>query len=720
MKLVIVESPAKGKTIERYLGSGYKVLASFGHVRDLPVKDIGIDIKNNFEPEYIIPPKSKRTVAALKSEAKKADTVYLATDLDREGEAISWHLVEALGLNSPKSKTQGPKVERITFHEITKAAIEKAISNPRDINMDLVNAQQARRVLDRLVGYKLSPFLWKKVAKGLSAGRVQSVAVRLIVDREREIEKFKPEEFWKIVAHLFKDKAENSFATLLNFVDGKSADKLFVKNEKQATEIESDLKKASYTITDIKKTEVQRFPAAPFTTSTLQMEAARKLGYSAKQTMMLAQRLYEEGKITYMRTDSVNLSKEAVSAQRKVILDRFGAKYLPEKANIYQTKSKGAQEAHEAIRPTDLKVDLAGNENQESRLYELIWKRTIASGMLPARFEQMDIIVEAKSKKVYGFFARGLKQLFDGFTSVYTEGRDDEETSDENDHLPSLNKGDKLELKDLTKEQKFTEPPKRYTEATLVKKLEKEGIGRPSTYAPIMSTIRERGYVNLENRVFIPSEIGKLVNDLLVDNFPDIVDLQFTAHVEDDFDEISLGKVEWRPMIKEFYEPFAKNLAIREKEVVKADILGSPDEKCPECKAPLVYRVSKFGKFIACSKYPECKYNKSLEEDNAEKAEENGDESAEGLTISEEICPKCGKSMVIKKGRFGTFLACSDYPKCKTTMSIPTGIKCPDCKKGDVVTRRTKRGKVFWGCSRYPDCKFASWTKPDGAPSSEK
>lgn len=703
MNLVIVESPAKGKTIERYLGSGYKVMASFGHVRDLPIKDLGIDVKNNFEPNYIIPTKSKKVVSSLKAEAKKAASVYLATDLDREGEAISWHLVKALSLKDPK---------RITFHEITKNAIEKAVKNPREINIDLVNAQQARRVLDRLVGYKLSPFLWKKVAKGLSAGRVQSVAVRLIVDREREIESFKPQEYWKIIAHLYKDQAEKSFGALLNSIDNKPVDKLHVKNGKEAASIETDLKKAQYKIADIKKEEVFRNPAAPFTTSTLQMEAARKLGYSAKQTMMLAQKLYEDGKITYMRTDSVNLSNEAVKTQRKVIAERYGDKYLPEKANLYQTKTKGAQEAHEAIRPTDLKNDSAGRDRQEIKLYELIWKRTIASGMNPACFEQMDIVVEAKSKKLYGLFARGLKQLFDGFTKVYTEGKDFDDEEESNNTLPTLNKGDILSLKDLFKEQKFTEPPKRYTEATLVKKLEKEGIGRPSTYAPIMSTIRDRGYVNLENRVFIPTETGKIVNDLLVKNFPEIVDLKFTAHIENDFDDISLGKTDWQPVIKEFYDPFSKELKERDAEVKKADILGDPNEKCPKCGKPLVYRVSKFGKFIACSNFPECKYSKSLEEDKLEKDVKSGKETPQEEIVSEEKCPKCGKPMIIKSGRFGTFLACSDYPTCKETMSMPTGIKCPECHEGDVITRRTKRGKVFWGCSRYPKCKYASWVKP--------
>ena len=720
--LVIVESPAKGKTIEKYLGSDYKVLASFGHVRDLPLKKLGVDVKKNFEPEYEIPDKSKKTIRELKAAAAKVDMIYLATDLDREGEAISWHVAEALGLLHPETsfeserggsslrvedRVPSPKYHRITFHEITKSALEKAIKSPREIDMNLVDAQQARRVLDRLVGYKLSPFLWKKVAKGLSAGRVQSVAVRLVVDREREILGFKAQEYWNIVANLFKDAPENSFAANLYKIDDKIVDKLFVKNEKQALDIVKDLEKAKYTVLDIKKETVKRYPSTPFTTSTLQMEAARKLGFSAKKTMMMAQRLYESGHITYMRTDSLNLSAEAINDQRSAIKNRFGEKYLPATANVYKAKTKGAQEAHEAIRPTDFKLESAGSERDQERLYDLIWKRTVASGMVPAEFDQVDLLVEAKNARDYQLQARALKQVFDGFMKVYTEGRDFDETEEVVD-LPKLVIGDKLTLKDLTKDQKFTEPPRRYTEATLVKKLEKEGIGRPSTYAPTMSTIRDRGYVTMDGKFFVPSEIGTMVNDVLVDNFPNIVDLQFTAHIEDDFDEIAEGKIEWQNAIREFYEPFAKELTEKNKEVNKADLLGTLDEKCPECGADLVYRMSKFGKFIACSKYPECKYSKSLEEDKLDK----NPDSAEAQAVSEEKCPKCGKQMVIKTGRFGTFLACPDYPKCKSTMAIPTGIKCPDCEKGDVVSRRTKKGRIFWGCSRYPECKYATWENP--------
>lgn len=706
--LVIVESPAKGKTIEKYLGSDYKVLASFGHVRDLPVKELGVDVKKNFEPEYVIPAKSKKTISDLKAAAAKADMIYLATDLDREGEAISWHVAEALGLGSTKSQKPNSKpYHRITFHEITKSALEKAIKSPREIDMHLVDAQQARRVLDRLVGYKLSPFLWKKVAKGLSAGRVQSVAVRLVVDREREILAFKPVEYWNIVANLYKDAPENSFSAKLYKVDDKIADKLFVKNEKQALDLVKDLEKSKYSVADIKKEIVKRFPSAPFTTSTLQMEAARKLGFSAKKTMMMAQRLYEDGHITYMRTDSLNLSQEAITAQRETIKTRFGEKYLPETANVYQAKTKGAQEAHEAIRPTNFKIENAGAERDQERLYDLVWKRTIASGMMPAEFDQIDLLVDAKNSHDYQLQARALKQKFDGFMKVYTEGKDFEEENDIVD-LPKLEIGDKLSLKDLLKEQKFTEPPRRYTEATLVKKLEKEGIGRPSTYAPTMSTIRDRNYVTMDGKFFVPSEIGMMVNDVLVDNFPEIVDLQFTAHIEDDFDEIADGKIEWQEVIKEFYDPFAKELTEKNKEVNKADLLGNPEEKCPECGADLVYRMSRFGKFIACSKYPECKYSKSMEEDELEK----NPDSKVAEAVSEEKCPKCGKQMIVKTGRFGTFLACPDYPKCKTTMPIPTGVKCPDCGEGDVVSRRTKKGRIFWGCSRYPKCKYATWENP--------
>ena len=703
MNLVIVESPAKGQTIEKYLGSGYKVLASFGHVRDLPEKKLGIDTKD-FSPEYVIPAKSRKTIKNLKEAAKKAKTVYLATDLDREGEAISWHIAQALGLADEQGKPK-KDYKRIVFHEITKKAIEKAIASPRLIDIPLVDAQQARRIIDRLVGYKLSPLLWKKIGKGLSAGRVQSVALRLISDREREILGFKSEGYWQIAPFLYKDKPERDFATTIVKIDDRLIQKLGVKDKKDANQIVADLKKANYRVLDVKQSEVFRFPAHPFTTSTLQMEAARKLGFSAKQTMTLAQKLYEDGKITYMRTDSVNLAPEAIGALRKRIVDQYGKDYLPEKPNIYKTKTRGAQEAHEAIRPTDFNLDEASSDPKINRLYQLILKRTLASGMLPAKFEQIDLQIEAQAKKVYQLKTRGLKQLFDGFMRVYIEGRD-EEDEEKDQILPNIKVDDRLKLNKIIDEEKFTEPPRRYTEATLVKKLENEGIGRPSTYAPIMSTIRERNYVIIENRYFKPTEIGLMVNDLLVENFPDIVDLKFTAKIEEDFDQIAENKKSYQPVVKDFYLPFAKNLKEKEKEIDKKDILGTLDEKCPECSSPLVYRMSRFGKFIACSNYPDCRYSRPLEDKETEKKEKE-------ILKDAPNCPKCGHQMELKRGRFGEFLACSNYPECKTTMAIPTGVKCPECKKGDVVSRRSKKGRIFWGCSRYPDCKYATWENPE-------
>jgi DNA topoisomerase-1 len=703
MNLVIVESPAKGQTIEKYLGSGYKVLASFGHVRDLPEKKLGIDTKD-FSPEYVIPAKSRKTIKNLKEAAKKAKTVYLATDLDREGEAISWHIAQALGLADEQGKPK-KDYKRIVFHEITKKAIEKAIASPRLIDIPLVDAQQARRIIDRLVGYKLSPLLWKKIGKGLSAGRVQSVALRLISDREREILGFKSEGYWQIAPFLYKDKPERDFATTLVKIDDRLIQKMGIKDKKDASQIVADLKKANYRVLDVKQSEVFRFPAHPFTTSTLQMEAARKLGFSAKQTMTLAQKLYEDGKITYMRTDSVNLAPEAIGALRKRVVDQYGKDYLPEKPNIYKTKTRGAQEAHEAIRPTDFNLDEASSDPKINRLYQLILKRTLASGMLPAKFEQIDLQIEAQAKKVYQLKTRGLKQLFDGFMRVYIEGRD-EEDEEKDQILPNIKVDDRLKLNKIIDEEKFTEPPRRYTEATLVKKLENEGIGRPSTYAPIMSTIRERNYVIIENRYFKPTEIGLMVNDLLVENFPDIVDLKFTAKIEEDFDQIAENKKSFQPVVKDFYLPFAKNLKEKEKEIDKKDILGTLDEKCPECSSPLVYRMSRFGKFIACSNYPDCRYSRPLEDKETEKKEKE-------ILKDAPNCPKCGHQMELKRGRFGEFLACSNYPECKTTMAIPTGVKCPECKKGDIVSRRSKKGRIFWGCSRYPDCKYATWENPE-------
>ncbi len=707
MNLVVVESPAKAKTIEKYLGKDYKVLASFGHVRDLPKKELGVNVDKNYEPEYEIPSQAQKTVRMLKEQSNKADILYLATDLDREGEAISWHLLEAL-----KWKKD---YHRITFSEITQKAITEAVNKPRKINMDLVNAQQARRVLDRLVGYKLSPLLWKKVKSGLSAGRVQSVTVRLIVEREREIRNFKPIEFWQINSILSKQNENKNFKALLIAANDKKIGKLDVKTAAEADVIKSNLINAKYVVDKVESKESVRRPSAPFTTSTLQMEASRKLGFSAKQTMMLAQKLYESGKITYMRTDSTNLSADAVEAIRKHIEQQFGQKYLPAGAQNYQTKTKKAQEAHEAIRPTDVKMMSASEDGREQKLYELIWKRTIASQMNNAIFDILEITIVTNTTEKYTFFAKGESLKFDGFIKVYTEGRDDEIEEDKFD-LPQVAVGEELKFWELLCDQKFTEPPKRYSEATLVKKLESMGIGRPSTYAPTLSTIQDRGYTRLEEKRFIPEEIGEIVNDLLVEHFKYIVDYDFTAKMEEEFDSVADGEAEWQKIIDDFYVPFAKDLTEKNKEISKDDIIKVEklDEKCPECGEGLVIKLGRYGKFVACSNYPKCKYSRPLENKLGEGESIEGQEGSDGSEVAAEKCDKCGGDMKLKEGRFGKFFACSNYPECKNTKAIiqSTGVVCPDCGKGEVIQRRTKRGKTFWGCSKYPDCKYATWEKP--------
>lgn len=712
MNLVIVESPAKAKTIEKYLGPDFKVLASYGHVRDLPQKSLGVDLKKDYEPEYEILPKAKKTVSALKALASKAELIYLATDLDREGEAISWHLATALNL------AKSDKTKRIVFNEITKSAVEKAVQNPRSIDINLVDAQQARRVLDRLVGYKLSPLLWKKVKKGLSAGRVQSVAVRLVVEKEREIEGFKPVEFWVLGVKLSQKNDKLVFPAYLVETAGKSVTKYDIKTKADANKISGELDTATYTVLDVKHEDSVRLPSAPFTTSTLQMEASRKLGYSPKQTMVLAQHLYEAGHITYMRTDSINLSAEAVSAIKKMVVKNYGDKYLSDKDRIYATKTKHAQEAHEAIRPTHFDQLEVSDDRRGQKLYELIWKRTVATQMASAIFDVLTVRIGANDKR-YVFLAKGEAIKFEGFTKVYTEGQDDV-VEVAVAKIPELKKDEVLNYVDKIEEQKFTEPPKRYSEATLVKKLESLGIGRPSTYAPTLETIQQRGYVELLEKRFQPTDIGKIVTDLLVKHFLSIVDYQFTAEMEDKFDEIAEGKHKWQKIIDDFYLPFAKLLTEKNKELEKSEIMPveKTGEKCPECESELVIRHGRFGKFIACSNYPKCKYSRPLEsttdQNNSEVVTESG--GTETLTEAEaEKCEKCGGKMILKEGRFGKFLACENYPKCKNTKAIvgKTGIKCPTCEKGEVIARRTRKGRTFWGCSRYPDCDYATWENPN-------
>ena len=657
--LIIVESPTKAKTITKFLGSGYTVLSSFGHVRDLPKSKIGVDIENGFEPHYIIPRTAKARVKDLKEKAKKATDVILATDEDREGEAIAWHIAHVLELDSEKAK-------RITFHEITKPAIEEALTHPRNIIMNLVDAQQARRILDRLVGYELSPFLWKKGMRGLSAGRVQSAALRLIAEREEEIKKFIPQEYWSIHANLKRSQTTEEFSTALVAIDDAKVGKLDIANEKQARDIVAAVKDASWTVERVTKKETKKMPAAPFTTSTLQQEAARKIRFSAKQTMMIAQQLYEGielpsegsvGLITYMRTDSLNVSASALADAQKVIAKKYGENFVFVGGRKFKTKSKGAQEAHEAIRPTDPARDPENLKDhltpQQWKLYNLIWRRFIASQMEHALFDTTAIDIAAREttdNKTYIFRANGIVKKFAGFLEAYP-------TKFEDALLPDVQEKESLTALAVTPDQHATQPPARYTEASLVKALEEHGIGRPSTYAPTISTIQSRGYVEKDkDRRLLPTEVGLKVNTMLVAHFPNIVDIAFTAHMEEELDGVAEGKTDWRKILKEFYVPFHENLTRKYDEVVKENM----DEK------------------------------------------------------TDQICEKCGSPMIIKMGRFGRFLACSNFPDCKNTKTIKKtiGIACSKCNEGEIVEKRTKKKRTFWGCSRYPACDFATWENP--------
>lgn len=704
--LVIVESPAKARMISKFLGKEYKVEASMGHVRDLPKSVMGVDVEKNFKPKYVISQDKKKVIKDLKSKIGAKTTVWMATDEDREGEAIAWHLIRALKLEkSPK---------RIVFHEITKPAILKAIESPRKIDSKLVDAQQARRVLDRLVGYELSPLLWKKIRYGLSAGRVQSVAVRLIVDREREIEAFKPDEFWKI--SVLCDHKNGEFEAFLAEKKGK---KYEPTTEKDAKKVVSAIKKADLEIAKVEKKKHKKNPAAPFTTSTLQQEAARKLHMSVKKTMTLAQHLYERGHedhglITYMRTDSVNLAGSALKQAASVIKEDFGKEYTLEEPRVFKSK-KGAQEAHEAIRPVDLTIKPADIKDKVDkdhyRLYKLIWERTIACQMASAVLDRTTISVEAED---YTLKAHGQTVEFDGFMKVYVEGRDHKKEGEEDRDriLPEVEEGDSVKAKKIDPTQHFTKPPPRYTEASLVKKMESLEIGRPSTYAPTIATIQARGYIERnESRQLEPHDIGKVVTDLLVKHFPDIVDYDFTAEMEDDLDRIADGKKEWEPILKAFYKPFHKLVEEKMESIKKEDVVEKTDEKCDECGAPMVIKFGRYGKFMSCSKYPECDNAKPMGEDEEEQKElDEMEKKFEGKK-----CKKCGEPMEVKTGRYGPFLACSGYPKCKNIESIVnlTGVHCPECKDGQLVERRTRKGgKLFWGCNKFPKCKFASWDKP--------
>ncbi len=678
--LVIVESPAKAKTISRFLGKNYDVIASYGHIRDLPEKSFGVDIEHNFKPRYVVPKEKKPVVDNIKKSASKADTIYIATDEDREGEAIGWHIVQAAKINEEK-------IKRIVFHEITKSAILESISSPRTINIDMVNSQEARRILDRIVGYKLSPLLAIKIRKGLSAGRVQSVALKLIVDREEEINNFVPQEYWTIELTF-----DNSITATLHKIDGKALDKFAIKNEEEALQLKAEIENESFRLASITKKKAAKKPDPPFITSTMQMAASTILGFSANKTMRIAQKLYEGvdmgsqrvGLITYMRTDSFNIAKEAIEKARSVIHTLFGEDYVPDKERIYKTKSKTAQEAHEAIRPTD--PSLLPEEvkpyltEDEYKLYTMIWKRFIASQMSDASFESATLVFTGGRFEAKTTLRR---LIFDGFIRVW------DYTKPESSDIPQLKKNQIYALEKVTPKQHFTEPPPRYTEATLIKELEKHGIGRPSTYATIISTIISRGYVELKNKKFYPQEIGIVTSKMLDKFFSDIINVKFTARMEEGLDKIAQRKLDKIKLLSDFYDKFKKLLDIAYEKMEKIKPEPEPtDIKCDLCGAPMVIREGKYGRFLACSNYPRCKNTKPLNEEQTDIK-----------------CDVCGAPMVIRYSKKGTkFLACSNYPECKNTKPYPTGLKCPLCG-GDLVERSSKKG-VFYGCSNYPECKF--------------
>ncbi len=663
-------------------------MSTKGHIRDLPKKSLGVDTEKNFKPKYVTPSRQKKTIKKLKTEVKKADEIILSTDPDREGEAISWHLKEALKLKD---------YERVSFHEITKSAILEALEKPRKIDKDLVNAQQARRVLDRLVGYKLSPVLWKKIYRdfSLSAGRVQSVALRLVAEREKEIRDFDPVTYWLIYAHL---KKSSVFRSKLIKIEGEKISKPGITKKKEFEKIKEELENFdNYKVTDVRKSKKKRNPYPPYTTSTLQQDASIRLNYSSKYTMRLAQTLYEKGLITYHRTDSFNLSTESRKKAEKIIKSKYGEKYY--KARNFKSKGR-TQEAHEAIRPTDPKRKSVGGKKQEKKLYELIRNRFLASQMSSAKIERKKIDIEADK---YLFRASGQKIVFDGFMKIYPI-KMKEQT------LPEVKIGDILDLKELETQEKETTPPARYSEASLIKELEKNEIGRPSTYAPTMATIQDRGYVEKEKKKLKATDIGIVVSNLLVNHFPDIVDLKFTAKMEKKLDQVAEGKENWKKMIKEFYEPFIENVKEKEKTLDKQNILKETEEDCPKCKkGKIVIKLGRNGKFKACSRFPECEYTEPMEE---EKEEVNKMKKEFGP----KKCDKCGSEMEIKQGRYGMFWGCSNYPKCKNTERLEkdTGIKCPECDEGTIIKKATRKGKIFWGCSNYPKCKFGTNYRPTG------
>ena len=780
--LVIVESPAKAKTIQKYLGKGFTVEASLGHVKDLPKSTLGVDVENDFDTDYIVIPGKEKVLTKLKKLALSVDKIYLAPDPDREGEAIAAHLADELGDGDKKKKKAKKKkkgegddeeerIRRVTFNEITKRAVQEAFEHPRDIDRNLVDAQQTRRVLDRLVGYQVSPLLWDKVRRGLSAGRVQTVALRLIVEREREIKAFEKKEYWTIDAHLAAAKPPAFDARFL----GKGEEKIEVPNGEEAEKIRKALEKADWLVRSVDKKERRRNATPPFTTSKLQQDSSRKLRFSVKRTMMIAQRLYEGvemgeegavGLITYMRTDSTRVSPDAIKDVREYISNEYGAQYLPEQPNTYKEK-KEAQAAHEAIRPTSVayhpdKIKQYLKED-EYKVYKLIWQRFVASQIMPAVFDQTTVDIDAKSgSEAFWFRVTGSVLKFDGFLKVYEESKDSKDEDDEElkHKLPPLEPGQKLTLRELKPEQHFTEPPPRYNEASLVKELEERGIGRPSTYAAILTTIQERMYAQKIGGKFVPTEIGLVVTDLLVENFPDIFDVQYTARLEEELDEIEEGKETWTQALADFYKKFEKDLKYASKHMENIKRMEKPtDEKCERCGSPLVIKWGKHGSFYACSAYkkddPEsCTFTKENpidlpDLDTADMQETSQEEYCEncgrpmvlkrgrfGQFMActgypeckttrrldqakkvpdiplEEKCPQCGRNMVLRHGRYGEFTSCSGYPDCKYVKQNFIGVKCPECKEGELVEKKARRGNFFYGCSNYPKCKFTSNYKP--------
>jgi DNA topoisomerase-1 len=696
--LVIVESPAKTKTLKRFLGKDYQLEASLGHVKDLPQKRLGVEVEEDFKPKYVVIPGKKKVIEKLKKEAKNAKRVYLAPDPDREGEAIAWHIAEEI-------KKSNPHIFRASFNEITREAVLRGIEQAGKIDMNKVNAQQARRILDRLVGYKVSPFLWKTVCRGLSAGRVQSVALRMICERDEEIEKFVPQEYWSITGFFETEKKEVFSADLVKI----KGEDLKIENQARAEEILKDLEQKRFEVTLFKTGKRKKLPYPPFITSTLEQDSARRLHFSPKKTMLLAQQLYEGvelgekgsvGLITYMRTDSVRISDSAKKAAYDFIKENFGTDYLPDKPREYKSK-KTAQEAHEAIRPTYL--EYAPGEikkylsEDQFKLYQLIYNRFLASQMREALYDTTTVEIEGDG---YTFRATSSELIFDGFLKVYQEIKEENGEEEKAVKLPILNKGEKLKLLKLDPQQHFTEPKPRFSEASLIKELEANGIGRPSTYAQIVGTIEDRKYVEKEEKKLYPTELGKTVNRILVENFPELFDVGFTAEMEEELDRIEEGEDNWVKVLKDFYTPFKSILEEAEKkmEEIKNTTQEKTEEVCDKCGRPMVIRWGRHGRFLACSGFPECKNTKPL---NNEKNH-----------LTEEKCELCGSFMVVKNGKFGKFLACSKYPECKNTKPYSLGISCPKGCGGGIVEKKSKRGKIFYGCSNYPKCDFAAWDKP--------